>query len=253
MNEFHVCAVVPVYNHPGTITKVCCELSEIGLSVLLVDDGCSAQYAVELDTLSARENIHLLRFAHNHGKGHAVRSGLAMAESLGFSHALQVDADAQHARGSLPAFLQQGEMNPLTLFAGYACYDDSVPKSRLYGRYLTHVWVWINTQSLAVRDSMCGVRLYPLAAVNRLLAHYDCTDRMAFDTEVLVRWCWSGGQLVNLPVQVHYPVGGVSHFALWRDNRDISIMHTRLFFGMLLRSPIMFWRKTKALTRGVRR
>lgn len=245
MTDFRVCALVPVYNHPGTISEVCHKLSDLGLPVLLIDDGSSAPNAEELDQLSSAPDVHLLRLAENHGKGYAVRAGLIMAESLGFTHALQVDADAQHAHVSLPAFLQQGERHPQTLFAGYACYDDSVPKNRFYGRYLTHVWVWINTLSLSIRDSMCGVRLYPLTAINSLLARHDCTDRMAFDTEVLVRWYWSGRPISNLPVEVHYPVGGVSHFAMWRDNRDISWMHTRLFFGMLLRLPVLSWRKLR--------
>jgi hypothetical protein len=38
-----------------------------------------------------------------------------------------------------------------------------VPKGRLYGRYATHVWIWINTLSFEIRDSMCGYRVYPLA------------------------------------------------------------------------------------------
>ena len=52
---------------------------------------------------------------------------------------------------------------------GVPLYDASVPKGRLYGRYLTHVWVWINTVSFAIRDSMCGFRVYPLPPVLRLI------------------------------------------------------------------------------------
>jgi hypothetical protein len=49
--------------------------------------------------------------------------------------------------------------------------------------------------------------------------------------------------VVNLPTPVNYPRDGVSHFdALW-DNVRISGMHARLFFGMLLRSPMLLWRK----------
>lgn len=253
MTDFRVCALVPVYNHPDTITQVCLKLAELELPIVIVDDGGSKANAEELDRLSAGHDVHLLRLETNQGKGYAVRAGLRMAESLNFTHALQVDADAQHAHASLPAFLQQGRKHPQTLFAGYACYDDSVPRNRLYGRYLTHVWVWINTLSLSIRDSMCGVRLYPLAAINSLLSQDDCTNRMAFDTEILVRWYWSDRPVGNLPVDVHYPVNGVSHFALWRDNRDISLMHTRLFFGMLKRLPVLLWRKIKPLTCSTRR
>jgi len=45
---------------------------------------------------------------------------------------------------------------------------------------------------------------------------------------------------------VHYPQDGLSHFRLFNDNELISIMHTKLFFGMLLRLPSILWRRCKA-------
>jgi hypothetical protein len=45
---------------------------------------------------------------------------------------------------------------------------------------------------------------------------------------------------------VRYPEDGVSHFRVWRDNLLISAMHTRLFFGMLWRAPMLLLRKLTA-------
>lgn len=45
------------------------------------------------------------------------------------------------------------------MICGYPLFDESVPKGRLYARYLTHVMVWINSLSLQIRDSMCGFRV----------------------------------------------------------------------------------------------
>lgn len=245
MTEPRPCALVPVYDHPATIGSVCAELSALGLPVVLVDDGSHAECVAVLDRLAANGH-HLLRLDTNRGKGAAVRAGLEEAQRLGYTHALQVDADGQHASEDLPGFLAGLDSAPEALVVGYPCYDASVPRARLYGRYATHVWVWINTLSMEIRDSMCGVRLYPVEPLNRLLARHSCGDRMTFDTEVLVRWYWAGGALRNLPVRVHYPRDGVSHYALWRDNRQISAMHARLFCGMLLRLPRLLarrWRK----------
>lgn len=245
MPEPRPCALVPVYDHPATIGQVCTELSALGLPIVLVDDGSGAACATELDRLATHSGHHLLRLHTNRGKGAAVRAGLAEAQRLGYTHALQVDADGQHASEDLSAFLADLNSAPDTLVVGYPRYDASVPRARLYGRYATHVWVWINTLSREIRDSMCGVRLYPIAALNSLLTHHACGDRMTFDTEVLVRWHWAGGALRNLPVRVHYPRDGVSHFALWRDNRQISAMHARLFVGMLLRLPRLLARRRR--------
>jgi len=118
-----------------------------------------------------------------------------------------------------------------------------VPRGRLYGRYATHIWVWINTLSLSIRDSMCGFRVYPLASTLALLDSERVGRRMDFDSEILVRLFWRGQPMHWLPVRVHYPLDGVSHFQLWRDNWLISAMHARLFFGMLWRAPRLLWRR----------
>jgi hypothetical protein len=118
-----------------------------------------------------------------------------------------------------------------------------VPKGRLYARYLTHVWVWINTLSLSIRDSMCGFRVYPLPATLALIDSVNLGKRMDFDTEVLVRLAWRNQPMQWLPTQVHYPLDGLSHFRLWHDNALISKMHAKLFFGMLLRAPQILWHR----------
>src|SRR5690606_26692314 len=132
---------------------------------------------------------------------------------------------------------------PLALICGYPQYDASVPKSRLYARYLTHVWVWINSLSLQIRDAMCGFRVYPLAASVALIDSTDLGRRMDFDPEILVRLAWRNQPMVWLPTKVHYPLDGLSHFRLLHDNALISTMHAKLFFGMLLRAPLILWRR----------
>ena len=118
-----------------------------------------------------------------------------------------------------------------------------MPLVRYYFRYLTHVWVWINTLSFELRDTMCGFRVYPLAPITEMLSSEPCGERMDFDIEVMVRWVWRNWQVQNLPTRVHYPLDGISHFQGWRDNLLISWMHTRLFFGMLTRLPLILWRR----------
>ena len=125
--------------------------------------------ATVIDRLAEQDGVFLLRHPRNQGKGGAVISGLREARRLGFSHALQVDADGQHDLSGVELFLDRASQAPDAVICGYPRYDASVPKGRLYARYLTHVWVWINTLSLAIRDSMCGFRVYPLEPTLALL------------------------------------------------------------------------------------
>lgn len=239
------CAVIPVYNHGEAVGAVAAAVRGHGLHCVLVDDGSAADCAAVLDALAAADptGVTLVRLARNQGKGGAMVAGLRRALALGYSHALQIDADGQHDSADIPRFLELTRRHPDSLICGCPIYDDSVPKGRLYGRYATHVWVWINTLSLAIRDSMCGFRVYPLPPTIALFDSVAIGRRMDFDVEVAVRLFWRGMTVVNQPTRVHYPADGVSHFQVWRDNLLISRMHARLFGGMLLRLPRLLWRK----------
>ncbi|MCL2308840.1 MAG: glycosyltransferase family 2 protein [Proteobacteria bacterium] len=230
-------ALVPVYNHAATVGAVVQTLHDLALPVILIDDGSDAECAAALDKLASVPTTSLLRLPVNGGKGGAVIAGLRAAHAKGYSHALQLDADGQHDAAALPAFLDAMRDAPQAVIVGFPRYDSSVPVGRLLGRYVTHLWVWINTLSFRIRDSMCGLRIYPLAATLPVLDAMPSQSRMEFDTEILVRLDWAGAPIKNLPVYVHYPANGVSHFRIGRDNVRISWMHTRLFFGMLWRMP----------------
>jgi len=240
------CAVIPVYNHETAVPAVVKALQAADLPCVLVDDASSPACAAVLEQLAEGENIFLVKLPVNQGKGGAVMAGLREASRRGFSHALQVDADGQHDLQDVATFLDAPRSHPEALICGYPQYDESVPKGRLYARYLTHVWVWINSLSLQIPDSMCGFRVYPLPPVLALIDSARIGKRMDFDPEILVRLSWRNQPMRWLPTRVHYPQDGLSHFRLFHDNALISGMHTRLFFGMLLRLPSILWRRWRA-------
>ena len=241
------CIVIPVYNHGHAIGAVSTAVIAHGLHCILVDDGSAADCAQVLDQLAAAtpQAITLLRHPQNRGKGAAVLTGMQHAAATGFSHALQIDADGQHDCADIPRFVQIAEAHPQAVIAGCPIYDDSVPALRFYARYLTHIWVWINTLSLEIKDSMCGFRLYPLTPVMGLISTRKIGEHMDFDTEILVRLYWAGLSVINLPTHVGYPTDGVSHFRAVRDNVLITRMHAVLFCGMLLRSPRLLARNLR--------
>jgi hypothetical protein len=117
-----------------------------------------------------------------------------------------------------------------------------VPKAREQGRKITNFWVAIETLSLKIPDAMCGFRVYPLASswpVMKCLRN----NRMGFDIEMIVRLSWAGVKMLFFPVKVHYPKDGVSNFRMFHDNVVISMTHTMLCFGMLIRLPLILTRR----------
>lgn len=241
---FKPCFVIPIFDHKDTIARTVEKLSAFNLAIFIVDDGSGTETKTVLATLAQQYPlVHLLRLPINSGKGAAVMHGMVHAYHAGFTHALQIDADGQHTIEDVPQFLAQGMANPTNVICGKPIYDNTVPKGRLYGRYITHFWVWVETLSFNIQDSMCGFRLYPLATTCKLIDEVTLPKRMDFDTEIVVRLAWRGVQFVNIPTRVIYPENGISHFNMLHDNIRITKMHTRLCCGMLLRLPVLLWRK----------
>lgn len=243
----HFCVVIPCYNHGAMMASVLTRLQPFGLPCFVVDDGSDEATRQELEHLVVRyPHVTLVRLAHNSGKGTAVIRGLEEAFQQGFTHAIQVDADGQHTIEDIPKLMSLAQQHPSALISGQPIYDDSIPRSRLYGRWITHVWVWIETLSLQLKDSMCGFRVYPLAPTLQLAQQVALGKRMDFDTEVMVRLYWQGNRSYFVPTRVTYPQDGLSHFDALKDNCRISLMHTRLFFGMLPRIPALLLRRSSS-------
>lgn len=245
---FSPCVVIPVYNHEPAVSAVVNGVLRQGLPCIIVDDGSSAACAAALDELAAAapSRVTLMRHVVNRGKGAAALTAMRFAARAGYSHALQIDADGQHRVDDIPRFLEQAAAHPRALIVGCPQYDASAPPLRFWARYLTHAWVSINTLSRQIKDSMCGFRVYPLAALVALDQRCHLGERMHFDIEVAVRLYWNGLEIINVLTPVTYPANGVSHFRAWADTLLISRVHALLFFGMLQRLPKLIARNRSA-------
>ncbi len=244
---FRPIVLVPVYDHEHAIGAMVEAILRHPWPCLLVDDGSGPACAQVLREIADAhpDRVLLERLPRNQGKGAAMMTGFRTAERLGYTHVLQIDADGQHNADDIPRFLALAQANPRSVVTGNPVYDQTVPRHRFYFRYLTHVWVWFITLSFDIRDSMCGLRVYPLDAVVALMGDIRLGHHMEFDTEVIVRLYWRGSPVINVPTRVTYPSDGVSHFRMLQDNMLMAGMLSRLFLGMLWRMPTLLWRKVK--------
>ncbi|HTT09975.1 MAG TPA: glycosyltransferase family 2 protein [Burkholderiaceae bacterium] len=252
--SFRPCVVVPVFDHEHALPRLVDGLRASGLTCWLVDDGSGPACAAAIDALAAAESawLRVERLAQNRGKGVAVLAGFRAAQRAGFTHAVQIDADCQHDPRDIPRFVAAARAHPGSIINGVPQYDASVPKARYYGRYITNVLVWLYTLSLEIRDSMCGFRIYPLAVAVALDDAAPVGRRMQFDTDIIVRMFWSGVRVVNLETPVTYPIDGVSHFDLLRDNLRMAGLHLRLAAGFVRRLPVLLARRLVARSDGER-
>jgi len=245
--SFKPCIIVPIYNHGAGACLLAEKLQAFGLPAIFVNDGSHADCTESLRQLAARHDwIEVVEHEKNSGKGSAVLSGFRTAQGRGFSHGLQIDADNQHDTDDIPHFLAVAEQNPSAVVTGQPLFDAGAPMGRKMARYLTHVWVWVETLSFTIQDSMCGFRVYPIDAVTGLAERVRIGQHMDFDSDILVRLFWTGMPVISLPTAVTYPPDGISHFRMFRDNVLITRMHVRLVFGMLWRAPWLIYRRAFA-------
>lgn len=226
------CAVIPTYNNPTTIRAVVEDVRKYVEDVIVVDDGSREEARAVATKLKDEGLAHVVFREQNGGKGAAVKTGLAEALKLGFTHALQIDADGQHNSNDIPRMLEASKEEPRALVLGQPKFDESAPTSRRLGRLLSVFWCAVETMSMRVGDPLCGFRVYPVAPAVAVEAVGDAMD---FDPEIAVRLAWAGLPIKHVITHVRYIEGGISHFRAGRDTWLISVMHTRLCITGILR------------------
>lgn len=242
MTAFRPCILIPTYDNPGTIRKVVLEVRSLLSDVVVVDDGSGEANRTEVEKLGAEGLALVTRRPVNGGKGAAVKTGFRFAKEQGFTHALQVDADGQHALEDIAKFLALAEANPDAVILGQPIFDETAPTHRKILRQVTIFWTRREVGDDRVGDPLCGFRLYPLAPS---IATNTIGDRMDFDPEIVVRLAWTNIRFLHVPTKVRYftaAEGGVSHWRAFEDNWLIGKMHTRLMWRrmmhVLLRRPL---------------
>ena len=239
------CIVVPHFNHERQFSEILPALVDSGLPLIIVDDGSDEDSLRALESMvQSHPGIVLEKATPNRGKGRAVIRAIELGAAQNFTHAIQLDADGQHDIADIARLVDESEAHPDCIISGLPQFGDDVPRARLHGRKISLWWSRIETFSGEILDSMCGFRIYPIPQFLSLCRRQSMGLRMEFDTEILVRSVWQGQAIRYVPTAVCYPENGISHFRMLRDNFQISIMHTRLFFGMLIRLPRLLYRMT---------
>lgn len=220
--------LIPFYNHPHFIEKLVENLLLYKIDIIIVDDGSNKDSKLILNSL---KNVKILTRKQNGGKGAAIKSGLNLAKEIGYSYVFQIDADMQHELSKINDFINLSKKYPDSLICANPIYGKDAPKARLYGRKITDFWVYINTFGGNLKDSMCGMRIYPLHLIYPLLKKCK-SNRMDFDIDILILAYKDMIDFKWIDVKVKYDKNGISHFKAIRDNILISKMHARHFFAL---------------------
>jgi glycosyltransferase involved in cell wall biosynthesis len=247
--------LIPSYDPGPKVFETVRAAREHWAPVWIVVDGSTDGTAAGLAALAREDTgLRVLVRERNGGKGTAVLDGLEEALRQGFTHALVMDSDGQHPADRIPAFMAASAARPEAMVLGEPVFDASAPTIRVKGRRISNWWANCETLWAGIHDSLCGFRVYPIAALVREMRASLGMRRFDFDVEAAVRLSWRGVPAVNLSAPIRYfsaAEGGVSHFNYWRDNVLLTSMHARLFFGFLVRLPWLLARRLAGRRPGV--
>lgn len=237
--QFVPVVVTPTYNNDRTLGDVLERIAGLGLPIIVVNDGCNDTTASVLEAWKASHpDYHLEVCVHsqNRGKAAALKTGFARAAALNFTHAITIDTDGQHDPEEIPVLLEAARRSPLAYVLGFR--DDTRPdypaKSRI-GRRISNFFIRVES-GLRVRDSQCGMRIYPL----KLISTVPCrAGFFGYEAEIITRAAWSGCPIAEVPIVTRYlpPGQRVSHFRPWLDTFRGIAVHLRLLGRALIPWP----------------
>ena len=234
--------LIPTYNNAGTIAKVIADVKEYSTDIIVVNDGSTDDTK---NILASIENIKVIDYPNNKGKGYALKLGLQKAYEWGYRYAITIDSDGQHYADDIPAFLDKIEEKPESLLIGARnLAADNMPSRNTFANKFSNFWYKVETGK-TLSDTQSGYRLYPLEKLQNI--HF-ITRRYEFEVEIIVRAAWRGVNVENIPIKVYYPPveERVSHFRPLQDFTRISILNTVLvLYAFLFYYP---WKFVRLLT-----
>lgn len=203
--NFRPVVLVPVCNSPQGFEELLDNLVDLGFPVLLVDAGSDEPHARSLDAMAdARPGTSLVRLAKSEGKGAAVSVGLRVADNMYFTHVLAFEADGRYDVSQLPGLLEAARRNPDALICARRIFEQQAPCA--WSRRLVNFWIRVSTKSRAPKDTLCGLRVYPLNSTLPVLP--DLKARHAdFVPAIAVLLTLSGIPVVNCDVSEINPRG----------------------------------------------
>jgi glycosyltransferase involved in cell wall biosynthesis len=197
--------VIPAFNEADSIGQVLADLDrEVAAHVLVVSDASTDQTAAVARAAGAQ----VIELPQQIGAWGATQTGFRYARRAGYARVACLDADGQHAPGSLLPLLRQHEAGGADVVIGTYPERLSRPK-RL-------AWVWFRgLTGLAVEDLTSGLRVYGPRAL-RLLASAEATLLDYQDVGVLLLLRKYGLSVHEVPVTMYPRQAGQSRvFSSW--------------------------------------
>lgn len=191
------CVIIPTYNESKAIGSLVCEISAMGLSVLVVDDGSTDGTARIAEAAGAT----VLRNARNEGKGASLIKGFRHALGEGVDAVITMDGDGQHLPSDISYFIRVAQYSDSGIFIGNRMSRPlGMPLIRVFTNRLMS-WAISRIVHQHIPDTQCGFRLLK----KRLLQQLDLVSRKyETESEILIKASRLGFKIESIPIETVY-------------------------------------------------
>ncbi|MFQ5952804.1 MAG: glycosyltransferase family 2 protein [Candidatus Omnitrophota bacterium] len=190
--------IIPSYNEARTIGKIVKDIVNMGLGVLVVDDG--SRDHTEREALD--NGAMVIRHTENLGKGVSVREGIEyVLDKTNYKWFIMMDGDGQHDPGDIPAFIEATRNGDVDIVIGNRMMQTkTMPSSRYWTNKFTS-WVLSRICGQKIPDSQCGYRLIRVDAMKMLEL---TSDKYDIESEIIVEAAEDSLKIKSVPIRTIY-------------------------------------------------
>jgi len=195
--SLRACAVIPAYNAAATLGPLAQQIRQLGLDLVIVDDGSTDETA----RVATQTGTMVISHLRNQGKGAALRTGFAYAVQAGYEVVVTLDSDGQHDPADIPRLLEAASQPDGAVVIGCRTLArGSMPFARRWVNRLMSRVVSVMARH-RIPDSQCGLRVIRrevLQAVRLSGRRFD------LETELLLAAAHRGWRARSVPIRTIY-------------------------------------------------
>ncbi|GGD76348.1 glycosyltransferase family 2 protein [Paenibacillus nasutitermitis] len=201
-----ILVIIPAYNEEATLARTVHELRRhTPYDFVVVDDGSKDR----TPDIIRKEGFPSLRHAVNLGIGGSMQSGYRYADKMGYSYAIQLDADGQHRPEDIFKLVEYMQSSGCDMVIGSRFVERSGYKGsplRRFGIFYFH-WLVRLLTGVSIYDPTSGFRIVGRSTIEQFSRAYP-TDYP--EVEVLVSLSKQGRSIKEISVEMRSRQGGTS-------------------------------------------
>ena len=223
--------LIPAFEPSTSLADVARELRLFApdLKVVVVDDGSGPAFDAAFRAAHA-EDAEVLRYDHNRGKGHAIKTGLRhVRAAYPGEDVVTADSDGQHSPADIARVAARLRVVSDTIVLGGRRFAGDVPLRSRVGNAISR-GAFRAATGRAVHDTQTGLRGFPAAAIDWLLTIEG--DRFEYELAMLLRARDAGLYLDEIEIETIYlEQNASSHFRPVVDS--LRVMRPLLIFALV--------------------